>query len=206
VQTSAAKEGQGPKGSPPAKDTGRDGGSNKKKHPPLELPTGKPEEGPTKAQQARVPTADINLSVAGDGSEGGIGSLPAAYTCDGKDISPPISWQNVPIGTAELAIFALNLLPVGGKLHVDWAVAGIDPSMDGLKAGELPAGAVVGGNGAGGNGYSICTAGAPETYVFALYALPKSLAPKSGFDPLSLRKEATRMSDSVGLYTVSYGS
>ena len=36
-------------------------------------------------------------------------------------------------------------------------------------------------NGFGNRGYEICPSGSGETYVFALYALPRSLSPRPGF-------------------------
>jgi hypothetical protein len=32
------------------------------------------------------------------------GEIPAQYTCDGADISPPLSWSDVPAGTGSLAL------------------------------------------------------------------------------------------------------
>src|SRR5262245_29921885 len=32
------------------------------------------------------------------------GSIPAAYTCDGQDKSPPLSWDGVPAGTRSFAL------------------------------------------------------------------------------------------------------
>jgi len=176
------------------------GASGKKKHAPLQLPTGKPEEGATPEQIEAVPTADIAVTVPG--------GLTAANTCNGKELSPTVKWRNVPPDTAELALFVMPLKPVPGSsspLYFDWAVAGIDPSLGELKAGEVPQGAVVGRNSAGKNAWDLCPQGsAPENYIFALYALPESLGPKAGFDPLELRKEATAASDNVGLYSVTF--
>ena len=50
----------------------------------------------------------------------------------------------MPAGTAELVLYVMNVQPVEDRLFVDWAVAGIDPSLEGIEAGELPKGAVVG--------------------------------------------------------------
>jgi phosphatidylethanolamine-binding protein (PEBP) family uncharacterized protein len=204
TKDNAAKKAPAPPSAMPKAASGKAGskeektGSVKKKHPPLALPTGKPEEGPTKAQQAEVPTADLEVAIAG-------GKLTAANTCNGKDVSPAVEWGEVPSGTAELALFVMNLQPVEGKLYFDWAVAGIDPSSGGLKAGTLPKGSVVGKNSAGQNKYSFCPQGSgTENYVFALYALPKSVSPKAGFEPLALRKEATQLSESVGLFATQY--
>ena len=32
------------------------------------------------------------------------GSIPAAFTCDGADTSPPLAWAEVPTGTKSLAL------------------------------------------------------------------------------------------------------
>jgi Raf kinase inhibitor-like YbhB/YbcL family protein len=34
------------------------------------------------------------------------GVIPAKYTCDGQDISPPLSWSDVPAGARSLALIA----------------------------------------------------------------------------------------------------
>jgi phosphatidylethanolamine-binding protein (PEBP) family uncharacterized protein len=171
---------------------------DKKKHPPLALPTGEPEHGPTEAQRAKIPTADLKVALGG-------GKLTAANTCDGENSSPAIEWGGIPSGTAELALFVMNVHPVDGKLYFDWAVAGIDPSATGLKAGALPEDAVIGRNGEGQDKYSLCPPDSgKEVYVFALYALPRSLAPKQGFEPFALRSEAMHTAESVGLYAAEY--
>ena len=32
------------------------------------------------------------------------GEIPLKYTCEGKDISPPLSWEDVPEGTQSLVL------------------------------------------------------------------------------------------------------
>ena len=32
------------------------------------------------------------------------GSIPAAYTCDGRNVSPPLVWSGVPAGTKGLVL------------------------------------------------------------------------------------------------------
>jgi phosphatidylethanolamine-binding protein (PEBP) family uncharacterized protein len=149
--------------------------------------------------------ADIRLdSPSVPPSSGGPGPLPVQYTCDGKSTSPALHWQGVPQGTAELVLFAMNIQPVQGKLFFNWAVGGIDPALTEIKAGQLPKGAVVGRNSFGKVGYELCPEGSAETYMFALFALPKKLSPSRGFDPLALRKEVTDTSGNVGLLAVNY--
>jgi phosphatidylethanolamine-binding protein (PEBP) family uncharacterized protein len=137
-------------------------------------------------------------------SSGGPGPLPVQYTCDGKSTSPALHWQGVPEGTAELVLFAMNIQPVEGKLFFNWAVAGIDPALEEIKAGQLPKGAVVGRNSFGKVDYELCPEGSAETYMFALFAISKKLSPSRGFDPFALRKEVTDTSGNVGLLAVSY--
>jgi phosphatidylethanolamine-binding protein (PEBP) family uncharacterized protein len=137
-------------------------------------------------------------------SDGHLGRLSSAYTCDGEDSWPKLSWSGVPAGTVELALFAMNVQPVDGRIFFDWALAGLDPSRTGIEAGELPKGAVVGINGFGRAGYSLCPIGAGETYMFAVYALPRSLALKRGFDPLIARQEVLDASGNVGLLPAVY--
>lgn len=107
--------------------------------------------------------------------------LPAKYTCDGRDISPPLEWGQVPAGTKEVALFVLGLTPTpsgGSAITVDWAVGGVDANLHKLAAGHLPAGTNVGSNADGSKHYSVCPAKGPrKIYEFAIYAVPKS-APK----------------------------
>lgn len=194
-----AAEGKARQEAKPGKSQG-EGDSGKKyekKHPPLELPEGPPEPKITKAQKERVPTADLAVTVPG--------GLTAGNSCKGKNLSPAISWGNLPADTAEVAIFATGVKPVNGGLGYVWALAGVDPSLTGLKAGEVPQGAILGRSVAGKNGYSLCPEGSePETYVFAVYAIPKSLSPKQGFEPVAVRKQASRASDEVGISAVTF--
>jgi len=190
-------------GDPQAKPAGSGEG---KQGPRVSLPKGSPEPEPTPQQRAESTLASISLSSPAltPGPES-ISTLPATYTCDGKDTWPPLKWSGVPAGTAELALFALNLEPVDEALFFDWALAGIDPSSEGTESGQLPKGAVVGRNSFGKNGYSICPAGDRETVIFALYALPQDLGARTGFDPATLRKQILASSGNSGLLAVSYG-
>lgn len=177
------------------------GGSNQGTSVPL------PSEGErvpeaTPQEEAQTTLADILLQSPAVQN----GALPPAYTCDGKDSWPALSWQGVPPDTAELVLYAMGAQPVEGKLFVNWAVAGLDPSLTEIEAGRLPKGAIVARNGYGNLGYSICPAqGEAETYVFALYALREPLAPAKGFDPVALRRQVLDVSGNVGLLAAGYG-
>ncbi len=205
-QASTRGKGRREGGKSPGSDAAQGGGGQK--HAPVTLPKGEAgrEHAPTAAEKAHSTLADMTLlAPALPVAEGGIAALPAAYTCDGANSWPALRWGGVPEGTRELALYAMSAKPVSGRLVFDWAVAGIDPSSESLEAGKLPAGAVVGTNSFGKQGYSICPEpGGAETYIFALFALPRALSPKPGFDPKPLREEILAVSGNVGLLTAIY--
>jgi hypothetical protein len=113
------------------------------------------------------------------------GAIPAQYTCDGANISPPLQWQNVPAHTAELVLFVIDDSSSGSEGGIRWVVAGINPSLSGIAAGSLPSGAVVGLNGSGKATYGgICPPkGQSATIEFILWALSKTISLSSGFEP-----------------------
>ncbi len=113
------------------------------------------------------------------------GEIPAQYTCDGANISPPVQWQHLPAHTKELVLFIIDDSSNGSEGGIRWVVAGIDPSLPGISAGQLPAGAVVGLNGSGKAAYGgICPAkGKSAAVEFVLWALSKKIPLSNGFIP-----------------------
>ena len=62
------------------------------------------------------------------------GEIAAQYTCEGADISPPLSWSDVPAGTGSLVLVVEDPdAPSGIFRH--WAVFEIPPAARGLDAG-----------------------------------------------------------------------
>jgi hypothetical protein len=173
--------------------------------PAVSRPSGAPAPKITPQQRRQATVADLTLeSPSSQPSAGGPRALPARYTCDGKGTSPALRWQGVPSGTAELVLFVSNARPVEGELFFDWAVAGLSPGLEGLEAGRLPKGAIVGRNGFGKTAYEVCPEGGGEAYVFTLFALPKKLSPRPGFEPFVLRREVGSTSGDVGLLALSH--
>jgi phosphatidylethanolamine-binding protein (PEBP) family uncharacterized protein len=133
--------------------------------------------GPPKPLEAAVPFASPALVH---------GAIPAAYTCDGRDVSPPLEWGAVPDDTGSLAVFALGLSPGAStgrySVSIEWAVAGIPPALHRLLPGRLPHGAYAGRTARGRIGYRLCPPkGSSEHYQFALYGVPASLRIPRGF-------------------------
>jgi len=180
-------------------------GPGQKHGPHITPPKGPAEQAPSPEEVAHATVANISLqSPAIIAANGSPGRLAATYTCDGGNSWPAMHWGGVPAGTAELILYAMNVQPVDGQLFVDWAVAGLSPRLEEIGAGKLPAGAIIGTNGFGKVGYSLCPQGGGEIYMFALYALPQSLALKRGFDAREVRKQILDVSGNVGLLPAVY--
>jgi phosphatidylethanolamine-binding protein (PEBP) family uncharacterized protein len=119
------------------------------------------------------------------------GALPERYTCDGRNISPPLEWGNVPSSTKELALLVIGLVPsaTSGSYNVsiEWAVAGLNPNLHHLAAGRLPPGAYLGGTSSGKARYSVCPApGKGQVYNFALYAVPTAVKIPQRFEGIQV--------------------
>ena len=62
------------------------------------------------------------------------GIIPKTYTCDGKNVNPPLLWKDIPKGTKSLVLIVHDPdAPVGDFTH--WLVYRIPPSVKGLPAG-----------------------------------------------------------------------
>jgi phosphatidylethanolamine-binding protein (PEBP) family uncharacterized protein len=104
------------------------------------------------------------------------GTIPALYTCDGKNISPPFQWGAVPAGLTELVLFAVREQSGQPAPSVEWAMAGLKPALHKVAAGTLPSGAYLE-QASKGKRYSICPAkGQAAKYKFLIYALPAGVA------------------------------
>jgi phosphatidylethanolamine-binding protein (PEBP) family uncharacterized protein len=118
------------------------------------------------------------------------GQIPARYTCDGGNVSPPLQWGKLPAGTSQLFLLALSLT-AGAQGAIRWAVGGIPPGSGGFAAGQLPPGAVAGRSSDGHLGWAgICPArGRPQAIVVLVYALRRPLHLAPGFDPRAVQAQ-----------------
>lgn len=111
--------------------------------------------------------------------------IPKRFTCDGEDLSPPLSWSGLPAGTGSLALICDDPdAPVGTWDH--WVLFNIPASATGLPV-NVPAkailddGSVHGNNSWGRLGYGgPCPPGGTHRYFFKLYALDIALNLKTG--------------------------
>lgn len=65
-------------------------------------------------------------------------AIPARYTADGQDISPPLQWAGVPAGTKELALICDDPDAPRPQPWVHWVVYKIPPTVGGLSEGISP--------------------------------------------------------------------
>lgn len=156
-------------------------------------------------------SAPIRLTLTSSAVHGN--RLPALYTCDGRNISPPLSWGTLPSNVEEMALFVLapeRAKNGAASIKVEWVLAGIKPTVHGLRAGEIPPGAFLLTDAAGRTRYSICPPrGVTQRYSFGLFALPPRARASPGFPgPELLRNlnEPTReqQATAVGFLTVLY--
>ena len=115
--------------------------------------------------------------------------IPAKYTCEGKDISPPIIWNDPPIGTESFAVLFEDPedTTAPGGVFTHWILFNIPSNIRQLPEGvpnraKLTNGALQGKNDFKTIGYGgPCPDGTgPHLYRFTLYALNCSLDLKAG--------------------------
>jgi len=111
------------------------------------------------------------------------GEIPTAYTCEGRDVAPPLAWSGLPEGTQTLALIADDPDapdPAAPKMTwVHWVLYDIPASAAGLAQGatDLPAGTREGLNDWKRTGYGgPCPPVGRHRYFFKLYALDTSLS------------------------------
>ena len=104
------------------------------------------------------------------------GMIPAKYTCDGDNISPPLKWEQIPKGTKSFALISDDPdAPAGTWIH--WVMWNIPAESNGLPeavpaAAQLPDGSKQGVTSARSHGYhGPCPPSGTHRYYFKIYAL-----------------------------------
>lgn len=141
------------------------------------------------------------------------GEIPTQYTCEGSDISPPLSWEDAPAGTRSLVLIVDDPDapdPAAPKMTwVHWVLFNLPPDSIGLgeatKSADLPAGTGEGLNSWKRTGYGgPCPPIGRHRYFFKLYALDTVLQGISGSPGKSDIEEA--MTDHVLARAVLVGT
>ena len=106
--------------------------------------------------------------------------IPPKHSCDGADVSPPLSFSGIPAGTRSLALISDDPdAPVGTWVH--WVAWNLPADARSLEEGvpkkeTLASGAKQGTNDFGRAGYGgPCPPSGTHRYFFKLYALDTTL-------------------------------
>ncbi len=101
------------------------------------------------------------------------GQIPAKYTCDGENLSPPLLIWEIPAETQSVALVMEDMNAFPG-VYTHWTVWNVLPKEADFPEHQIPLGAIEGTTSAGEKGYAgPCPPkdGAPHRYVFRAYAL-----------------------------------
>ncbi len=119
-------------------------------------------------------------------------AIPAKYTCDGSDNSPPLAWTETSPGTKSLALIADDPdAPAGTWVH--WVVYNLPPATRELRErfptdGRLADGTMQGKNDFGRTGYGgPCPPSGTHRYFFQLFALDTMISLPPGPTAQQLR-------------------
>ena len=107
--------------------------------------------------------------------------IDAQFTCDGSKLSPSFDIAGLPDGTVTWGLSIVDQMALDA---VHWALANVDPTINHVVAGVVPAGAVQSLNRLQKVGYAApCPkAGEPHTYVLTVYAVSQQLEVSDGMD------------------------
>lgn len=119
------------------------------------------------------------------------GMIPSKYTCDGEDVSPPLSWSSVPEETKSIALISDDPdAPMGTWVH--WVAFNLPPEMtelgESIPHGEaLEVGGKQGKTDFGKVGYGgPCPPSGTHRYYFKIYALDTMIDLKAGITKAEL--------------------
>ena len=133
------------------------------------------------------------------------GRVPPKSTCDGANISPQLSWEDVPEETKSFALSMVDLdTPMGRFIH--WLVYDIPKDARSIGQGEVPEGSKQVQNDFGEKEYGgPCPPSGTHRYVFTIYALDTSHlegVDENKGDFFRLVKEHTiTQAELIGLYS-----
>lgn len=146
-------------------------------------------------------TIDVTSSAIDEGAP-----IPTRFTCDGDDVSPPLSWSEPPEDARELVVVDDPDAPSGTFVH--WVVAGIDPATNRLDEGGTPSGSVEGTNDFGRSGYGgPCPPQGddPHRYRFVVHAMQDATGLTEGVAIDEMREVVAENALATGTLTAEYG-
>jgi Raf kinase inhibitor-like YbhB/YbcL family protein len=132
-----------------------------------------------KPRTATTPKLVVTSSAFADGA-----TIPKEFTCDGRNVSPPLNWGDVPAEAKSIALLCEDPDAPGG-IWTHWTVWSIPAGSDkktlaglGIGAGASGGEGYQGRNDFGKPGYGgPCPPGGTHHYIFKVYALDTILKP-----------------------------
>ena len=113
------------------------------------------------------------------------GMIPKKYTCDGQDVSPPLSWTSVPSGTKTIALICDDPdAPMGTWVH--WVLYNLPADIQELPENVPPQKTLANGAKQGTTDFRKIGYGGPcppsgtHRYYFKLYALDTEIKLDAG--------------------------
>lgn len=104
------------------------------------------------------------------------GRIPSKYTCDGENVSPPMSFSEVP-GNAKSLVLIVDDPDATMKVWIHWVVYNVGPSAQEVAENSVPQGGIEGTTDFGRPGYGgPCPPSGTHRYFFKLYALDATLS------------------------------
>jgi hypothetical protein len=136
-------------------------------------------------------------------------SIPNKYTCDGEDVSPPLSWDDPPNNVRSFALIVRDRDAPGG-VFTHWVLYNLPSHQRELPAGlpkqeALPEGGYQGKNDFGKVGFGgPCPPQGTHRYFFKLYALdaPLDVAPGAREEEVlrAMQDHTLTSAELMGLY------
>ena len=116
-------------------------------------------------------------------------SIPAKYSCVGKNISPALAWTEPPAGTQSFALIVDDSdAPMGTWVH--WVLFNIPANTRSLQENADASTMSVGKNSSGNMRYDgTCPPSGTHRYFFKLYALDSTLSLSPGATKEQMLKE-----------------
>lgn len=133
-----------------------------------------------RADSPAIPKGGVEMSIQLTSSAFQDGErIPVQYTCDGANISPSLTWAEIPPAARSLALIVSDPdAPSGDWTH--WVLFDLEPRLPGLPEGTQIG--ISGKNNFGKQGWGgpCPPAGKAHRYIFRLYALDTMLGLKAG--------------------------
>ncbi|MGD0745308.1 MAG: YbhB/YbcL family Raf kinase inhibitor-like protein [Verrucomicrobiota bacterium] len=142
-----------------------------------------------KSRKEDIMSIQITSAAFADGQP-----IPAKYTCDGNDVSPPLQWTNAPANVKSFALIADDPdAPVGTWVH--WVAYDLPAGTSALPENVAQTQTIAGNAKQGmndfrrpGYGGPCPPPGKPHRYFFKIYALDVTLGLKPGVTKNDLLK------------------